>query len=107
MDQEQNPTLQRRLELHAELKALRSNVYFQAPPSMGMVYPCIIYALDDDDRKYANNALYHRKKRYQVTHISRDPDDPVPDVLAQRPLCAFRRRFVTADLTHDVFDLFF
>lgn len=74
---------------------------------MGMVYPCIIYSVDDDDRKYANNALYNRRKRYQVTHISRDPDDPIPDVLAKRPLCAFRRRFVTADLTHDVFDLFF
>jgi hypothetical protein len=72
-----------------------------------MKYPCIVYALDNDSKRYANNLLYNRFKRYQVTYISQDPDDPVPDELAKLPLCSFSRRFATANLNHDVFNLFF
>lgn len=106
METEPSP-FDRRMVLHNQLLLLVTNVYFQPPPSVTMKYPCIVYSFDTDRKKYANNELYNRRKRYQVTHISRNPDDPVPDVLAKRQLCAFRRRFVTADLTHDVFDLFF
>ena len=100
-------TLERRLVLHSQLEQLVPEAYFQPPPSLEMQYPCIVYNLDSDWVKHANNGLYHRRKRYQVTHISQDPDSPVPDVLVRWPLCTFRRRFVTANLTHDVFDLFF
>lgn len=104
---QQLTVLERRLPLHNKFKELTANVYYQPPSTLVMKYPCIVYNLDDDEVKYANNVSYNRRKRYQVTFISRDPDDPVPDQLVELPYCSFQRRFVTAELTHDVFNLFF
>jgi hypothetical protein len=98
-----------RLKLQALLEALLGsrNVYFQPPPNISMKYPAIVYKRDDANTLFANNKLYHDKKRYQVTVIDRDPDSVIPERVKELPLCSFDRFYIADDLNHDVFQLFF
>lgn len=99
----------RRDDLHALLVAtLGSNhVYFQPPPSIQMMYPCIVYQKSDVRALHANDKPYNRRKRYQVTVIDRNPDSEIPDRVGALPTCSFDRAFTADDLNHDVFDIFF
>lgn len=96
-----------RNQLHQLLKEIVQPVYFQSPPNTGMTFPCIVYSRDDEEVVFADNIPYNRAKRYQVTVIDRDPDSPLPDKVAELPLCSYDRNFVVDDLNHDVFTLFF
>jgi hypothetical protein len=98
-----------RLELHeilADLLGTR-HVYFQPPANVLMKYPCIVYKRDATRTRFADNAPYRHTKRYQVTYIDQDPDSPVPDKIAELPMCIFDRHFAANNLNHDVFSLFF
>lgn len=101
--------LTRREQLHLLLqeKLGSSNVYFQPPPNIRMVYPAIIYQRDDTDTSYAGNNPYLRVKRYQVTVVDSDPDSAIPDRIALIAMCAFSRHFTSEQLNHDVFTLYF
>lgn len=83
------------------------NVYFQPPSNITMQYPCIVYERDYAEDKHANNALYSHTKRYKVTIIDSDPDSVIPDKVAQLPLSAFQRFFVTEQLNHDIYNVYF
>lgn len=72
-----------------------------------MQYPCIVYELDTADSRFADNGLYSYMKRYQVTVITQDADDPVPDMVAALPRTSFRRWFPSANLHHHVFTTYF
>jgi hypothetical protein len=96
-----------RLLLHSILTAIVDNVYFQKPPSTGMVYPCIVYSRETAEEKYADNIQYNRMLRYQVTVIDRNPDSDIPNQVAALPLCSHDRFYVADNLNHDVFTLFF
>jgi hypothetical protein len=100
---------QRRLELQTLLEVVlgSSNVYFQAPPNNQMQYPCIVYAWDDTKTDFADNSPYRHSKRYQVTHITRDPDSLTPDDIAQLPLSSVEQIFTKDNLHHYVFTLYF
>ena len=96
-----------RQDLHSLLESLTANVYFQPPPSLQMQYPCIVYHRDYAQTAHADNRPFKYDKRYQVTYISRNPDESVPDQIAMLPTCNFERFFVANNLNHDVFTLFF
>lgn len=98
-----------RLELQAKLIALlgSNQVFINPLPGMQMNYPAIVYNLDDYYTLHADNVVYHKKRKYQVTLIYRDPDSDLPDKLADLPLCNFQRQFVSENLIHDVYDLYF
>ena len=97
-----------RLALQQLLETLEAQkVYFQAPSEDRMVYPCILYSLDNEDITHADNTLYSRTLRYQVTVIDRSPDSDIPAKIANLPLCAFQRFFVTDGLNHFVYNLYF
>lgn len=99
----------RRLQLQTILSDIPgvTKAYFQAPGSEKMVYPCILYALDEINTQHADNLPYHVTKRYQVTVIDRNPDSTIPDAVAQLPLSSFSRFFVSDSLNHYVFALYF
>lgn len=99
----------RRNDLQENLKTILGSdqVYFQPPANVQMVYPCIVYNRDAADTKFAGNGPYLRTKRYQVTIIDQNPDSEIPDKVALLPLCVFARHFVTENLHHDVFSLYF
>ena len=96
-----------RLQLQADLEAITPHVYFQPPNNLEMLFPCIRYARDDVDVKFAGNRPYTHTKRYQVTVIDRNPDSEIPDEVMELPLCTFDRYFPADNLNHYVFTLFF
>lgn len=52
--------------------------------------------------------MYANTKRYQVTLISEDPDLDVFDkIIDNFPMCKFDRHFVSANLNHEVFDIYY
>ncbi len=98
-----------RLELQTLLETLLGsrNVYFQPPPADKMKYPCIVYNLDNMDSKFANNYPYKVEKRYSLTVIDKDPDSLIPDKVALLQKCIFDRHFVTDNLNHNIFVIYF
>lgn len=81
--------------------------YLQAPPANMMQYPCILYSLDDRGTAFADNNPYRHTKRYQVTVIDRNVRSTIPDEVAKLPMCSFDRRFMSNNLYHEVFNLYF
>lgn len=98
-----------RLELHNLLQQIlgSTNVYHQPPASVHMNYPCIRYSRNDIHTRHADNRKYIMRNRYEIIHISRDPDDPVVDCIARLPLCEFQRHYTSDNLNHNVFYLYF
>ena len=82
-------------------------VYFQPPENTKLKYPCIIYKFDKFDTKKADNRDYLRGRRYEVTLIHRDPDNDIVDKLKDLLYCNLDRVFVTENLCHYAFTLFF
>ena len=83
------------------------NVYFQAPENMKMHYPCIRYEKSDINTKKADDRDYLKFNRYTVTLIHRDPDNTIVDALQELPYCDFDRFFVSENLNHYVFTLYY
>jgi hypothetical protein len=101
--------MSRRLELHSLLENLlgSTEVYFQAPESKKMQYPCIIYRINNGNTQFANNKPYIFEKRYQVIVVDKNPDSLIPDKIAQLPRCIFDRSYATDNLNHFAFNLYY
>lgn len=99
--------MEKRLQLHSKLLELLPHVYYQAPSTNRMTYPCIRYSLAKKDAKYANNARYMNTERYTVTIIDENPDSETPSKLEVFPLCQFDRTYASDDLNHWVYNLYF
>lgn len=98
-----------RLELQKKLEELLGsrNVYYQPPASVKMEYPAIVYSKNEIESKHANDAVYLKMKRYDVTVIDKRPDNPVIDKLLELPYCSYDRPYVDDNLNHDVLTLYF
>lgn len=97
-----------RLTLHELLVSLlgSTNVYYQPPENIKLNYPCIVYNLDNDFVIRADNRVYHRRMRYQVTHITRDPDGSIYDEVIDVPYASLERTFVADGLHHMVYNIY-
>lgn len=98
-----------RSELHALLGGLEgvTKAYFQAPTS-GMEPPYIKYDRSaPDDVSFADNVKYAFKKGYTVIVVTRDPDDPIPDLVGALPYSRFDRKYATGGLHHFAYQIFF
>lgn len=101
---------ERRLELHEELCDLLEsrNVYFNPPESMKLSYECILYKQVGVAASHANNKIYRSTTRYEVTHISDDPDSSTPDkILNHFSMCSFDRGYVADNLYHKVYTIYY
>ena len=98
-----------RTDLQVVLEQLlgSSNVYFQPPSNIQLIYPCIIYERSYLNTTFADNKLYSLNKRYSLTVIDRDPDSTIVDKVINLPMCSFDRHYVSDNLNHDVFNLYF
>lgn len=98
-----------RLELQMILENLleSQNVYYQPPETIRLKYPCIIYELDDMWSFKADNIKYRKYKVYTITVIYKDADSELPDLIDDLPMCNHQRSYVTDNLYHDVFRLYF
>ena len=99
----------RRIALGTLLKETSGidRVYFQPYAGFRLEYPCIIYNRSTSDVDHANNHPYRIDKRYSVTVIDRDPDSPIPDAIERLPRTSFERFFITDQLNHYIFNIYF
>ena len=83
-----------RIELQSKLEELLGSrqVYYQPPETVKMEYPAIVYS---------------KSNRYDVTVISKKPDDPVLDKLLGLQYCSYDRHYKSDNLNHDTFSLYF
>ena len=98
-----------RLELQSKLEELLGsrNVYYQPPENLKMSYPAIVYSKSRPDVKRANDQIYLQKNRYEIIVISKSPDNQVIDKLIGLPYCSYDRNYVSDNLHHDVFTLYY
>ena len=96
-------------------------VYFQPGPDVGadefgqsyiftgMKYPCFVMERTTAYQPKANDLNYLFRPGYQVTYINRDEPDPemLEAVLRTFPHCHYDRHFVTDNLHHDVFTIYY
>lgn len=83
------------------------NVYFQPPSSVRMNYPAIRYSLKKIDKRYADNISYCKRNCYEVIYIDIKPDSDVLGKLIDLPMCEYDRHYVSDNLNHYVFTLFY
>lgn len=72
-----------------------------------MIYPAIVYRREPGSKTYADNFPYNFTNQYEVTLITRDPDDNIFAQLNAMPLSRHERFFVADNLNHDVFTIYF
>ena len=97
-----------RLELHTLLTSIIGpNVYYQAPSTMVMKYPCIKYSLDEIKNDHADNVVYTQNLRYTLTILSNNTDDELVIKIARLPKCSFDRRFVQDGIYHTTFNIYY
>lgn len=99
-----------REDLHKKFRNLfgqgsSPHVYYQPPESIKLEYPCIIY---NKSRKYAihaDNDKYLKYTSYDVLVISKDPDDPLVDLVWNLQNCRHDRSYSSDNLHHDAFTI--
>lgn len=98
-----------RLELQRVFEKLLNtkNVYFNPPPTVELEYPCILYKLDKFYSTHAGNKVYRLERRYNATLIVTDPDSELPDKMFDIPKIAFDRSYVSDNLYHYVYTLYY
>lgn len=72
-----------------------------------MNYLAIVYSLDDIDPVYANGGVYLSPIKYSVIVIDDDPDTEIVGKVSALPLCRFVRPYVSNNLNHYVFELYY
>jgi hypothetical protein len=97
------------LDLQNDLKKLlgSDNVYFQPPNNLRMEYPCIVVNRSSTKQIHADNRTYFYTKRYTLTYISYEEDPDMVDTLIKHyKMCTYERSFISDNLHHDVFILY-
>ena len=85
----------------------KKHVYYQPPEGFRMSYPCIVYERAAIDTRFASNIPYAHQKKYTVTVIDKDPESMIPDAISDLPKCSFDRHFVSDNLHHDIFTIYY
>lgn len=85
----------------------KGHVYYQPPNGLQLSYPCIVYNREYTENERADDVRYASSIRYNVTLISTDPDDPAFVKLLDLPYSRQDRNFVSDQLYHDVFNIYF
>lgn len=97
------------LDLQNELKKLlgSDNVYFQPPTNFRMHYPCFVVQRRSIKQLNADNKAYLYDKCYTLTYISAEEDpDMIDTVLNHFKMVRYDRPFISDNLHHDVFELY-
>jgi len=100
-----------RLDLHAKLIDIlgSNNVYFQPPEGIRIKYPCIIYERSSIDVNHADDISYARMVQYEIMFITKEPDtnDFIMKMLDAFKYCSYSRHFVSDNLNHEIFILYY
>lgn len=83
-------------------------VKYQPSPSKNLTYPCLLYQYTGGRTEFSDNYPYTYRRRYTITLITRDADSDLPDRFAMTfPMCVHDRSFVTDNLYHHIFTLYY
>ena len=99
-----------RLELQRRLEEIlgSNNVYYQPPENVRMKYPCFVYEQYTTFNPHADDKSYLYLPGYQVTIIDYDPDSPLKEkIINSIPMCRWSRHYVSDNLNHDVFVVYY
>lgn len=99
-----------RLALHNKLTTIlgSKNVYYQPPSNISLSYPCIVYNQNVGEALKASNKLYTYTKMYEITFIFRTSNDTIiTDMLNEFTYCKADRTFITDNLYHYTFTLYY
>lgn len=98
-----------RLELHEIFCDIlgNRNAYFQPPESIKINYDAIVYSRSSIENAHADNMIYKQDHAYTVVAIYEDPDSDLPLKISRLPRCRFDRHYVSDNLNHDVFTLYY
>lgn len=98
-----------RTEFNSLLKDILGSkyVYFQPPSTVKMTYPCIVYERSNIEGTHANNAVYKNDFGYTVTVIYTNPDSDLPIKVANIPTARHSSHFVSDNLYHDVYKIYY
>lgn len=73
-----------------------------------MEYPAIKYTREHISTRAATNSPdYLNDNKYQLTVISRKPDNPVIDKLLMLPYCSYDRHYTAENLHHDILTIYY
>ena len=75
----------------------------------GIEYPCFIIQRTISYQPKANDKTYLFRPSYEVTYINRDEPDPemVTVVMTHFQLCRYERHYISDNLHHDVFMIYY
>jgi len=98
-----------RLEIQSMLEnTLGSrNVYYQPPSSIQIKYPAIVYSLEGMTNNHASNGVYLTKKAYKVIYIDSNPDNEMVSVLNNIIRSTFNSYYVSDNLHHYAYTIYF
>ena len=98
-----------RLEIQSMLENMLGsrNVYYQAPASIKINYPAIIYSLESMTNDHASNGVYRTKKAYKVIYIDSNPDNEMVSVLNNIIHSTFNSHYVSDNLNHYAYTIYF
>ena len=82
-------------------------VWYQPPTNTKLTYPCLLYELADKDTIIADNKKYKCMNRYEMTYITRDPDDPIVDELLSLEYCTLDRPYKSDNLYHNTYTIYY
>ena len=85
----------------------KRKIYFQPPESTKITYPCLIYEFGGLSTKHADDLPYFRAPYWEMTYITRDPDDEMIMKLSELPQCAMGRSFVADNLYHYPYTIYY
>ena len=82
--------------------------YFQPPTGYQIMYPALIYRLDDLRDHYSDNCVWNRRHAYAILLILDEPDNELVDKLDSLPYCHMSGRPYTNDnLYHYPFTIYY
>lgn len=101
--------MKHRLKLQEKLESIigNKNVYFQPPENLKLSYPCIVYSLSLYQNIHANDNVYLQNDNYSVTVIDKDPESKIVDKISLLPMTSFDRHYVSDNLYHSVFTIYY
>lgn len=84
-----------------------AKVYFQPPESIKLVYPAIVFKYDNIKNNFADDSVYRQSWYYQITVIDKNSDSEIMKAVSKLPSSRFNRHFVSDNLNHYVFTIYY
>ena len=72
-----------------------------------MQYPAIVYSRKDIQNTFSDNKVYAQTVAYEVIVVDKNPDSIYVKRISMLPMCSYDRHYVSDNLNHDVFTLYF